>query len=356
MNKETIRILGSGPSGLTAATLLAKAGKEVHVYERKSDCGARFLGDLQGLENWTTPEDVLDVFTKMGLDINFDITPYRALTLSDGENLRKDFEFDVPLFYLVKRGVQSGTLDSGLKAQALHAGVQLHFNTTIPVEQANLIATGPNTQKIFAIDKGIVFKTSLPNMAVGLVNDKAAYKGYSYLLITNSYGCICSVLFDSFDRMDECYQVTLETFKKQYTLDIRDERPVGGLGHFSLDGRFIQDGRLYLGEAAGLQDLLWGFGIRSAVRSGYLAAQSILQGHDYTQLATEEFLPRMKSSVVLRFLYEKLSRFGYGYLVNTTHSRPDVRNFLRRSHKLTWIHKVVYPVALWDLKKRWRFL
>ena len=356
MNKKSLRILGSGPSGLTAAILLAKAGKEVHVYERKSDCGARFLGDLQGLENWTTQEDVLDLFKSMGLELNFEITPYRSLTLSDGEKLKKDFEFDVPLFYLVKRGVMAGSLDSGLKAQALKAGVHLHFNTTISKEEADIIATGPDTRKIVAIDKGIVFETSLPDMAVGLVNDHAAYKGYSYLLVTNSYGCICSVLFDSFNKMDNCFQVTLETFKQLYPLDIRNERPVGGLGHFSLTSNFIQNGRLNLGEAAGLQDLLWGFGIRSAVRSGYLAAQSILHAENYAEAANQEFIPRMKSSVVLRFLYEKLSRFGYRYLIHTTHSQPDVRNFLRRAHRFTWIHKMIFPVAIWNLKRRWRFL
>ncbi len=35
--KERIDILGAGLSGLAAATILAKAGKEVHVHEIRKD-------------------------------------------------------------------------------------------------------------------------------------------------------------------------------------------------------------------------------------------------------------------------------------------------------------------------------
>ena len=54
-----IRILGAGISGLTAAINLAKAGYTVEVYERNSDCGRRFLGDMQGLDNYSSKKDVL---------------------------------------------------------------------------------------------------------------------------------------------------------------------------------------------------------------------------------------------------------------------------------------------------------
>ena len=50
---DVIRILGAGLSGLAAATILAKNGKKVEVYETRQDSGARFDGDFQGLENWT---------------------------------------------------------------------------------------------------------------------------------------------------------------------------------------------------------------------------------------------------------------------------------------------------------------
>jgi flavin-dependent dehydrogenase len=60
---DPINIRGAGPSGLTAAVLLARAGREV-VYERAPDVGCRRHGDLEAFENWTTPEDVWDLYTR----------------------------------------------------------------------------------------------------------------------------------------------------------------------------------------------------------------------------------------------------------------------------------------------------
>ena len=37
---------------------------------------------------------------------------------------------------------------------------------------------------------------------------------------------------------------------------------------------YYENGILYTGEAAGLQDVLWGFGMRYAVISGFCASQS----------------------------------------------------------------------------------
>ena len=65
---ERVDILGAGLSGLAAATILAKAGREVHVHEIRKDSGARFDGDFQGIENWTSQTDFFDEMKAWGLD------------------------------------------------------------------------------------------------------------------------------------------------------------------------------------------------------------------------------------------------------------------------------------------------
>ena len=65
---ERIDILGAGLSGLAAATILAQAGKEVHVHEIRKDSGSRFDGDFQGIENWTSNVDFFDEMREWGLN------------------------------------------------------------------------------------------------------------------------------------------------------------------------------------------------------------------------------------------------------------------------------------------------
>ena len=71
---EPIHIMGAGLSGLAAATILAKAGKEVHVHDIRENSGARFDGDFQALENWSMDVDFFEQLKEWG----FDATEFQA--------------------------------------------------------------------------------------------------------------------------------------------------------------------------------------------------------------------------------------------------------------------------------------
>lgn len=350
-----ISIAGAGISGLTAAINLAKAGLEVSVYERKKEVGARFLGDWQGLENWTTEADVQTQLQAMQIGINFDCRPMPPLLLTDGEKLNLNCAFKRPVCYLVKRGLITGSLDQGLKEQALSAGVRLHLGQTIPLEQADIIATGPNTREVFAVDKGIIWHSQLPDMAIFLVNDAAAYKGYAYLLIQGGYACLCTVLFDRFSAVNECFERAKTMIGRMVQLDIRSPKSVGGLGSIARETDFVRNNSLLVGEAAGIQDFLWGFGIRTAMQSGYLAARSIIEQTDYPALARAAFQPKIKSGIVTRYLYDKIGglKAGYQWMGNLVGENPDPVRFFTNAYKMTIIHKIIYPLAQWRLQQKY---
>ncbi len=61
-----VQIAGAGPAGLAAAITLAQAGRRVAVHEAQREVGHRFQGDPQGLENWSTERDVLEILRGLG--------------------------------------------------------------------------------------------------------------------------------------------------------------------------------------------------------------------------------------------------------------------------------------------------
>jgi flavin-dependent dehydrogenase len=256
---------------------------------------------------------------------------------------------------LVKRGTDPDSLDQTLYQAAVRAGVRFNFSQALNIEEAKIVATGPRSREVFAIDTGVHFQTSHENIAVAIVNDQAAYRGYAYLLIINGYGCICTVMFDRFKQIHQHYEHTLSILKKHLSFDMVNPKRVGGVGSFSNDLCFAQHGKYFVGEAAGLQDLLWGFGIRSAISSGALAARCLIDGTDYGKLAEELFSDQLKAGIVIRYLFEKFSRLPKGYILmgKLVRGQTNPAEFLRKAYGYTPIHKLILPLAKMNMQKRY---
>lgn len=152
-------------------------------------------------------------------------------------------------------------------------GINIHLEKTLSPNEVDIVATGPILKEAPAVVKGIVFKTDIKDAAILLCNDEIAFKWYSYLLITKGYGCVCTVVaVEELYRVNKCFEKTKGFFERKIGLNMQSPKEVGGVGSFSLKSVFKKGTTLYVGEAAGLQDFLWGFGMRFAVTSGYLAA------------------------------------------------------------------------------------
>ncbi len=347
---EKIKILGAGPSGLTAAINLARAGFPVDVYEKRDEVGRRFHGDLQGLENWSETPDTIAQFQDMNIKINFDCCPYRDLSLTNGEELL-NFSCHKPAFYLVRRGTMPASLDQGLKEQALDSGVTILFSSPRSEEGADIVATGPGSRGFLGVVKGFTFTTTMDNIAVALINSTTSRDGYAYLLVMNGYGCLCTFLMSAFYQADVCLDEARHTFSRMFHLETIDPKPCGGFGRSDMHARFREDTRLYVGEAARLQDMFGGFGIRYAVQSGYLAAQSIIHGDDYETLARECFLRKFKAGIVNRYLFEKFGRKNYSLvyekLRNVHDPLPQVCSF----YNFNQYQRILYPFAVHYLNR-----
>ena len=342
-----IRIAGAGISGLAAAINLAKEGIKTEVFELNKDCGCRFHGDLQGIENWSYNREALAHIESMGIKTDFYHKPVNSVVITNPHE-SITIKTSSPSFYLVRRGSGDRTLDQSLKEQALSCGARINFSRKLPENEADITATGPLGREVFGVDSGIVFQSDMPDTFEMLLGDQFAYRGYSYLLVLDGYACLCTVLFDDFKSVNGCMRKTKEFFVKKYNLKINSPKTVGGVGHFSVKPTFASGKSLLVGEAAGIQDMLFGFGIRSSIHSGYLAAQSIIDSgdciKDYEKSAKAAFSGKIKASFVNRFFWNRMGG-DYRPVMKILKKSKNHLKLLKTAYNYNTLHRTCYPLA-----------
>lgn len=344
VDEKRIEIVGAGPSGLAAAIALRKAGYGVTVYEERKDIGMRFHGDFQGIENWSRDEDALLQLRGFGIEINFLAAPYFGGVVYGPERQRVEVASKRPLFYLVRRGPAPDSLDSGLKAQALAAGVEIVFGRRVEkIAGPAITATGPKGAD--AIARGVTFETDLPDQVVAILDDRLAPGGYAYLLVHQHRATMATVLFRDFKREKECFEAMQKAFGELISIKKRTPAEFGGFGNFFERGRQEHGHHLYVGESAGFQDALWGFGIRSAILSGRLAAESLLKGESYDSLWQKKLRPAYHASLINRMVVDRLGAPAYRFVLNRLAGKTDVRDILHRLYEWRAWKGLLLPFA-----------
>jgi flavin-dependent dehydrogenase len=346
-----VTILGGGIAGLTAAINLKYAGIDVEVHERKAYCG-KHTRDFQFLENWTVEHDALEILYDLNIRPDFYAKPCHTLEILSPSLKRCLKTSSRPFMYLVKRGPQEGSIDRALQSQAVDVGIPVVRNSKLDADEADIIATGKQVPSFIAT--GILFPIHLPDKILVLFDDNLSRRIYSYFVVNNNVGQIVSInpadsrehrsrIEDAVKRFEEIMGFKVTQIKHRFAAP--------ACLYFS--DKATTNQQYFIGEAAGFQDCLAGFGMMYAVKSGYLAAKSIADDDDYECLWQTELLKPMRVSRTNRLLFEKLSDSGYEKLVNLLNSRnrfvlkllggDDLRDML---HKL-YNHSLSY--FLWPL-------
>jgi flavin-dependent dehydrogenase len=344
---DTTRILGAGPAGLTAAITLARAGRAVVVYERAPDVGTRHEGDYEAIENWTTREDMRAELAAWGVQANFRCVPIHALTcFGPGFRGESHVEDSHPLLYVVLRGSRDDSLDRGLLAQAREAGARVEFRHTAPLDQVDIVATGFPRARAFVA--GYTFATRAPNACYMCLDSKLTPTLYSYLITCEGRGTIGFGAAAPQSDLNQILDRVVAGFRSRVRFEIESPQYFVAAGTFGLPQTAQRDGRLYVGEAAELQDPLFGFGLRMSMTTGYLAARGILDGRDYDSLWQARLTPQLQAAAVHRMLFQQIGNIGYRLLL------PYVRLFARAGRDLChrYYQPMWYTRLLWPLAKR----
>lgn len=340
---DPVTVVGAGPAGLACAIALAHAGRRVVVREWHRDAGTRFHGDYQGLENWSNEQDVLDELAAVGIQTSFEHHAVSQGTVYDSRGDPFSIQSGQPLFYLVRRGTGEGSLDHSLLRQALAAGVDVRLGERASVAlDTTVLAIGPRRADAIAV--GYVFDSGLPNGAWLILDNDLAPLGYAYLLIYGGRGTVAACLFTGFKHQQEYLNRTVTAFRERVDLEMRNPRPFGGFANFRLPRTAMQGGHPVIGEQAGFQDALAGFGMRYAIRSGLLAARSILDDVDYTILWRRELQPLLRAGTVNRFLFNLVGERGRRTAARAL-SRRDTRLVLRRFYRPSMLSRFLFPLA-----------
>lgn len=329
MNAPTVEVVGAGPSGLAAALAARARGAEVTVYEKRPDVGARFHGDFQGLENWTGEIDVLAELQQLGIDTDSAHTPIYEIACFDPDGTTHTVRATDPIFYLVRRGRDPGTLDQALKTQAIKAGVSLRFGERVrQISNGGVVAEGPHRADVIAA--GYVFDSDMANGCYVAVGNQLAPDGYSYLLIDQGRGTVATCLFDRFHDERRYLDATVAFFRREVGLRWSNAKRFGGSGNYQPVQQVVIGDRSYVGESAGFQDALFGFGLRYALISGHLAGRSDGVNHAYEDAWRDRLGGLNTASVFNRWLYQRLGDRGRRTILKLFVAGRDPRRLLQR--------------------------
>lgn len=342
---ETIRILGGGIAGLTAAITLRNYGYEVEVHEKKRFCG-KHTPDHQYLENWTFSPDILVYLRSIGIASGFYCKPIYSQTFIAPSGACYTGKSNEPLMYLVKRGSGVDSIDQVLRLQAEAAGVHIVYESKLDRSACEIISTG--SENPTAVASGVRFRSDLPDQSAVLLDNDLSRNFYSYFIVNDGEAEIVScnglLVKDTSDRL----QKTIERFEQLFHFKTGEitER-FACVCDFRTPVTANIGKQLYVGEAAGFQDQFAGFGLGYAFRSGFLAGQAIVKNQDYDALWKREFNRPMRISMWNRRLFLRLGNRNYESAVGLLGSRNPIVRWLRGGQDLRSIMRRLYtnPVA-----------
>jgi flavin-dependent dehydrogenase len=207
------------------------------------------------------------------------------------------------------------------------------------------VAWGPRRACILAV--GYLFTTDLADGSFAVLDDRLAPQGYGYLLVHRGRATLATCLFSDFHREAQYLERVLDFFQRRLGFTMHEPRRFGGVGYIGVNPPVPDAHLFFAGEAAGVQDALWGFGIRYAVRSGSLAAAFSASGdrREYIRQWEEKIGRPLRASFVNRLVFQAGGALGYRLLLRWIAAGSSPGDRLRRLYAPAWWKSAAFPLA-----------
>lgn len=357
MNEDTTRfdvvIVGGGPSGSSAARLLAKSGLKVLIAERKvmprrKVCGGALSEQAMSFLDFDIPPELID-WECYGARVHYKNTTLEAKLQDRIAVLTTRSEFDA---FLLSKALEAGATLINSKVTSIEdkdSGLLINLGSRLATAKKCIIAAGANSKLISLVRKrdnahteGICLEAEIPvfnpdkfadlNGLIDIHFGGAAY-GYGWVFHHGSY---YSVGVGGLRSKFKSPMQAMKTFCKELEITGWEESvkghpiPRGGIQ------RTISKGNIFLaGDSAGFVDPFYGEGLAYAIRSGQLAAQVISEWFNfpaqcphtlYKKLTANEFDINLRYSPILSKLMYSIPSI---FLKTLTADRKTLEKYLQ---------------------------
>jgi flavin-dependent dehydrogenase len=330
---KPVQIAGGGISGFSAALNLAKNGIDSVVFEKQSTIGGARNGDYEGLENWIFPTR-FKLFQEIGLDsFSLDSFPVTEFLVHCPPNDPINISSREPFFSIVSRGAHSKSIDQWLYRSCINNGVEIKLGETCNFEKADIIATG--SRKAAAYIQGGSFKSDLSDQVHLLLGDNFAPKGYAYIIIKRGKGTLATAYKKPKSGAKNYIEDTTAYFQRA-GISISLDDMFASRGSFQLPVRNPFSKQIYIGEAGGYQDCLFGFGMKVGMMSGWMAASYLAGNNQYAFELNKMLREKLRFSYINRVIYERLNDSMKYALTLTLAKSDNPIQHLRSSYEWNW--------------------
>ncbi len=306
-----VRVAGAGPAGMAAALTAARNGYRVELSERHPRVAHRWNNGIQMLENFSVEEDALEHLRSLGLPDPPVLRVAHACLIGDDRRVRHELRSREPMGYFILRGPGPGTFDRWLESLCRDAGVVFRFGETVTESDCEISAAGPREAAAMAAERvhRVVSGTDVVDVRFA---DELAPNGYAYCFRLDDCLTIGVAFIGTYGRAHEYLDRATGVFAKEHGLEPMDEgeRLVSRMSFRRLSQE-PEAGPLRVGEAIGLQDMLFGLGLRKVISSGVIAARCRGDEALYQKVLFECYDREMGRAARRR---RHLERLGFGRL------------------------------------------